>query len=118
MGFIRFVPKDTNYTFEGNLNDPDYEYKEFIFNSNELITVCHEYESNFILEDHPRNDSRMISFTVRCRGSNTNYHRFLMYIDDTNDLQYKYFIKHLFDKVNDETPVTIEYDFYQFNDAS
>ena len=120
MGFIRFVPKNEKPFFEGNVNDQNYEYKEFIFNTSEIIAICHEYDSDFILEDHPRNDSRLVTFLVRCRGTNKNYHKFYFDFDDddTSPLKYELFIKHLFDNINDEHPLTIEYIFYQFNDAS
>lgn len=116
MGFIRFVPKHDNYMFEGNLNDPQkFEYKEFIFNSNELVKICHSYDSSLLLEDHPRDEQRSITISMKSGYNNINSHNFLINIvDDINSLQYKFFVKHLFDNINSETPVTIEYDFYHF----
>jgi hypothetical protein len=116
MGFIRFVPKHENYTFEGDLNDQQrFEYKEFIFNSNELVEICHSYDSRLLLEDHPRDERRSITISMKNRYSNINSHNFLIDItDDINSLQYKSFVKNLFDDINSGNPVTIEYDFYHF----
>lgn len=117
MGFIRFVPKHENYTFEGDLNDPQrFEYKEFIFNSNELVEICHSYDSRLLLEDHPRDERRFITISMNNRySSNFNSHKFLIDItDDINSLRYKFFVKNLFGDINSGTPVTIEYDFHHF----
>lgn len=122
MGFIRFVPKDTKYVFEGDANDPnDYNYDEFIFNNSELINVHHSYDSNFILKDHPRINSRLISFIMRGRGTNINCHHFLIHIDADNSedgSRYEHFIKHLLENINEDKSVTIEYDFYRFGSCS
>ena len=116
MGFIRFVPKHENYTFEGDLNDQqNFEYKEFIFNSNELVEICHSYDSRLLLEDHPRDERRSITISMKNRYSDINSHKFLIDIaDDINSFQYKFFVKNLFNNINNGVPVTIEYDFYHF----